>query len=64
MVVASCPFPLEGKEVITMEVFSEFLKEVLKGIVRAISAYLFQKTFLNKEKTTQGRDKQKGGSRK
>lgn len=47
-----------------METFLEFLKEVLKGIVRAISAYLFQKTFLNIEKTTQRRDKQKGGSQK
>ncbi|WP_368652869.1 hypothetical protein AB4Y30_14180 [Ornithinibacillus sp. 4-3] len=47
-----------------METFLEFLKDVLKGIVRAISAYLFHKTFLNKKKTTQRRQKQKGGSRK
>ena len=47
-----------------MDNFSEFLKEVLKGVVRAISAYVFQKTFLNKEKTTQRRNKQKGGSLK
>lgn len=40
------------------------LKEVFKGIVRAISAHLFQKTFLDEEKTTQRRQKQKGGSRK
>lgn len=38
-----------------METFLEFIKEVLKGVVPAISAYLFQKTFLNKEKTTQRR---------
>lgn len=48
-----------------METFLEFFKEVLKGIVRAISAYLFHKTFLKKdEKTTRCRDKHKGGSRK
>ena len=46
-----------------METFSEFSKEVLKGIVRAISAHLFRKNFLDKEKTTRRRDKQ-GGSRK
>lgn len=45
-----------------MDILSEFVKEVLKGIVRAISAHLFQKTFLNKEKTTRRRQKQKGGS--
>lgn len=47
-----------------MDTFLEFLKEVLKGIVRAISAYVFQKTFLNKKKTTRRRSKQKGGSLK
>lgn len=47
-----------------MDIFFEFVKEVLKGIVRAISADLFQKTFLNKKKTTQRRSKHKGGSRK
>ena len=47
-----------------MDHFPEFLKEVLKGVVRAISAYVFQKTFLNKEKTTPRRHKQKGGSPK
>lgn len=44
-----------------MDTFLEFLKDVLKEIVRAISAYLFQKTFLNKEKTTQRRRKYEGG---
>ena len=29
-----------------------------------MSAYVFPKTFLNKEKTTRRRDKQKGGSPK
>ena len=55
---------VKRKEVIIMDNFLEFLKEVLKGVVRAISAYIFQKTFLNKEKTTQRRNKQKGGSLK
>lgn len=50
------PFPLLGKELI--------IKEVLKGITRAMSAHLFQKTFLDEEKTTRSRSKQKGGSRK
>jgi len=36
-----------------MDTFSKFIKEVLKGTVRAISAHLFQKTFLNKGKTTE-----------
>ena len=43
--------------------FFELPKEVVKGIVRAIRAHLFRKTFLDKEKTTRRRDKQ-GGSRK
>lgn len=47
-----------------MEIFLEFLKEALKGITRALSAHLFQKAFLDEEKTTQRRDKHKGGSRK
>lgn len=46
-----------------METFLELLKEALKGITRAISAHVFRKAFLD-EKTTQGRDKRKGGSRK
>ena len=41
------------------QTFLEFLKEVLKGIVCAISVYLFQKTFLNNEKTTRRRSKQR-----
>lgn len=47
-----------------MDDFFGICKEVLKGVVRAISAYLFRKTFLDKEKTTRRRDKQKGGSQK
>jgi hypothetical protein len=58
------PFPLRGKEVIIMDTFLEFLKEVMKGIIRALSAYLFRETFLNKEKTTQRRHKHKGDSHK
>lgn len=49
---------------ITMDIVLEFFKEVLKGITRAMSAHLFQKTFLDEEKTTRSRSKQKGGSRK
>lgn len=45
-----------------MELF-DLLKEVIKGIVRAISAHLFQKIFFNKAKTTRRRQKQ-GGSHK
>jgi len=44
-----------------MDIF-DLLKEVSKGIVRAISAHVFRKTFLDKEKTTRRRSKQKGGS--
>ena len=55
---------LNWKEVIIMEVFLEFLREALKGIVRATSAHFFQKKFLDNKKTTPRRRKQKGGSRK
>ena len=65
MVVTCYPFfSLKRKEVIIMKNFLEFVKEVLKGIVRAISAYIFRKTFLDKEKSTRHRDKQQGGNRK
>ncbi|MCJ7843117.1 hypothetical protein MUB24_20005 [Lederbergia sp. NSJ-179] len=47
-----------------METFLEFLREVLKGIVRAVSAHIFKRTVLEKEKTTLSRRKQKGGSQK
>jgi len=46
-----------------MEIF-DLLREVVKGIVRAITAHLFQKLILDKAKTTQRRDKHKGGSHK
>ena len=47
-----------------MELFLEYLKEILKGVTRAISAHVFRKTFLDKEKTTRSRRKQKGGFHK
>ncbi|MCH1625107.1 hypothetical protein [Fredinandcohnia quinoae] len=47
-----------------METFLEFLREVLKGIVRAVSAYFFQKNILEHKKTTPRRHNHKGGSRK
>ena len=47
-----------------METFLKFVKEMLKGIVRAIITYIFRKTFLDKEKSTQRRSKHKGGNRK
>jgi len=40
--VVGCPAPFRlGKEMIIMETFLEFLREVLKGIVREIGAYFF-----------------------
>ena len=53
-----------GKEVIIMETFLELVREVLKGIVREVSAYFFRKNVLEHKKTTQRRRKQKGGSQK
>ena len=47
-----------------METFLEYLREVLKGIVREVSAFLFRKNILEHKKTTLSRRKQKGGSRK
>ncbi|WP_195892123.1 hypothetical protein [Bacillus niameyensis] len=47
-----------------METFLEFLREVLKGIVRALSAHFFQRNILEHKKTTQRRRKLKGGFRK
>ena len=47
-----------------METFLEFLREVLKGIVREISAHFFRKNILENKKTTPRRSKQKGGSRR
>ncbi|GEN83782.1 hypothetical protein SLU01_20940 [Sporosarcina luteola] len=47
-----------------METFLEFLREVLKGMVRAVSAYLFRIHVLENKKTTLGRRKLKGGYRR
>jgi hypothetical protein len=47
-----------------METFLEILREVLKGIMRELSAYFFRKNVLENKKTTPRRSKQKGGSHK
>ncbi|MBW8351422.1 hypothetical protein K0H71_18555 [Bacillus sp. IITD106] len=47
-----------------METFLDFLREILKGIVRALSAHFFRKYILEHKKTTPRRRKQKGGSQK
>lgn len=39
------PFLSVGKEMITMDIFLEFLKDVLRGFVRAISAHFVQRVF-------------------
>ena len=44
-----------------METFLEFLREVVKGIVRESSAYFFRKNILENKKTTLRRHNQKGG---
>lgn len=44
-----------------MDTFLEFLREVLKGVVRAISAYFFRVHVLENKKATLRRRKQKGG---
>ncbi|WP_442596679.1 hypothetical protein [Neobacillus sp. D3-1R] len=46
-----------------METFLEFLKEVLKGIIREVSAYVTRKTLLKTRKPPRRR-KHKGGSHK
>jgi hypothetical protein len=51
---------LFGKEVIIMETFLEILREVLKGIVREVGAYVFRKNVLEYKETTLRRRKQKG----
>ena len=45
-----------------METFLEFLREVLKGVVREIVASIFRKNILENKKTTLRRRKLKGGS--
>ncbi|WP_338788151.1 hypothetical protein [Metabacillus sp. FJAT-53654] len=47
-----------------METFLEFLREVLKGIVREVSAHIFRKNVLENKKTTPRRHKQKSDSQK
>ncbi|MBY0145010.1 hypothetical protein [Neobacillus niacini] len=47
-----------------METFLEILREVLKGIMREVGAYLFRKNVLEDRKTTLRRRKHKGGSDK
>jgi hypothetical protein len=47
-----------------METFLDILREVLKGIVREVSAHLLRKKVLEHKKTTRRRRKQKGGSQK
>ncbi|WP_442596683.1 hypothetical protein [Neobacillus sp. D3-1R] len=44
-----------------MEAFLEFSKEVLKGIVREVSAYITRQALLKTRKPPRSR-KQKGGS--
>ncbi|WP_197482183.1 hypothetical protein [Oceanobacillus sp. Castelsardo] len=44
-----------------MEIFLEFLREVLKGFVREGSAHFFRKNILENKKTTLRRHKQRGG---
>jgi hypothetical protein len=51
-----------GKEVIIMETFLEILREVLKGVMRELSAYFFREKVLENKKTALRRRKQKGGS--
>ncbi|HIV75687.1 MAG TPA: hypothetical protein H9895_11490 [Candidatus Pseudogracilibacillus intestinigallinarum] len=47
-----------------MEMLLDFLKDILKVIIRAISAYVFHKILFKNEKTTRSRRKRKGGSQK
>ncbi|MGG5255379.1 hypothetical protein ACQYAD_18290 [Neobacillus sp. SM06] len=47
-----------------METILELVREILKGIVREVSAYLFRKNVLEHKKTTRRLHKQKGGSQK
>ena len=47
-----------------METFLEIMREILKGIVRESTAYVFRKNVLDQKKTTLRRRKQKGGLNK
>lgn len=45
-----------------METFLEIIREVSKGIVREVAAYVFRRHVTDNKKTTQRRRKQRGGS--
>ncbi|MBI0579852.1 hypothetical protein IEC97_21055 [Neobacillus cucumis] len=47
-----------------METFLELIREILKGIVRELTAYFFRENVLGNKKTTPLRRKKKGGSPK
>lgn len=47
-----------------METFLEVVREILKGVVREVSANVFRKIVLDNKKTTPRRRKHKGGSRR
>lgn len=51
-----------------MEVFLEFLKEIIKAVLREVTAHIFKKKFLDKRKTTlssrRRKQKKKSGFRK
>ncbi|SEN89385.1 hypothetical protein SAMN05192533_12537 [Mesobacillus persicus] len=47
-----------------METFLDLIREILKGIVRELSAHFFRKAVIENKKTTPRRRKQKGGSQK
>ncbi|MCM3118445.1 hypothetical protein M3610_24870 [Neobacillus sp. MER 74] len=47
-----------------METFLEILREILKGMIREVSAYFFRKKILENRKTTLRRRKLKDGSDK
>lgn len=46
-----------------LDIFLVIIQEILKGIVREVSAYFFRKNVLENKETTRRR-KQKGGSQK
>ena len=47
-----------------METFLELVREIVKGMVREVTAHSFRKNVLENEKTTPRRRKQEGGSQK
>jgi hypothetical protein len=44
-----------------VETFLEFIREILKGIMREVTVYFFRKNVLENRKTTLRRRKLKGG---